>query len=335
MALSYPEEFFDRLRDHKDSAFPDLCALVERREDENQWRDFKDAAWLLSDTSSTEFSAVLKTRDNRDKLRRTWSENVGAFANSGGGILIWGIKASKRKAESPSLAPDAEGLADWLTEQQANATDPSVQGVRVLPVFERQDSRSGFVVCLIPSSRLAPHRSIWAERDYYGRFDDGNRALPTEILRRMFYPQVSAFLVPRASFQIASANGRASVHCSISLKNEGLASAVNTVVDVEGVFWGTATGIWTSHNWKTAHPGLPNRLVTESVIHPGDTIQLASLAMNEGRPEMGDLSIEFQIFSANSPPLHGRIFIPANDCVPTPVPIERVATMHDFESTRF
>lgn len=107
MSATASESFFERLLKKKISAFSALSKLVAAKEDENQWRDFKEADWMRTADGRTNFrDEVLPEHGKRDgkqltklgELKNTWSEYLGAFANSDGGLLIWGIRAQKRKA---------------------------------------------------------------------------------------------------------------------------------------------------------------------------------------------------------------------------------------------
>jgi len=98
-----------------------------------------------------------------------WSKSLSAMANSGGGVLIWGIEAkwdaNKKLDSATSIAPvtDVDQFISWLKGLSHNATDPPVPGVQYLRVPKSQSNLSGFVVCLIPESPYKPHRSEIAE----------------------------------------------------------------------------------------------------------------------------------------------------------------------------
>jgi len=154
--------------------------------DENEWREFKAGGFLRALRSSSR-----KRRQETDRqLKSIWSESLGAFANSGGGVLIWGIRAPRNVAEGIDLVPDAKTIENRLTQLTSDAVDPPVLGVEVVASTQKR-SKSGFVVCYVPASDFSPHRSVWAEREYYIRTQDGNRSIPTAILRRMFTLKIS------------------------------------------------------------------------------------------------------------------------------------------------
>jgi len=320
MSATASEFFFKRLRKNKRSAFSVVNKLVAAKEEENQWRDFKEAWWLRTEDGRTSFSdEVLPDLGKRngsklptklDELKNIWSEYLGAFANSGGGVLIWGIRAPSRKAESQSLAPDAEGLADWLREQQTNATDPPIQGVRI-EAFREGDTARGFVVCHIPPSGLGPHRSLWSPGRYFARFDDGNKELTAPLLRRMFHPQVASFLVPHLKFTFTNQERGTHICCEVTLENRGMASAQNALVAIKANF-GSVVTIAPANEWKERSYGSRDRINTDMVIHPGETMLCANVATGSvisTHRDNPDLTIHFTIYAANTSALEGSLTI--------------------------
>lgn len=325
MSATVSEVFFDRLLKKKSSAFSALSKLVSAEEEENQWRDFKEANWLRTADGKTNFQdEVLEEFAKRaekqripklNELKSIWSQYLGAFANSDGSILIWGIKAPKRKAESLSLAPDAEGFADWLREQQANATEPAIQRVRI-EAFREGREKQGFVVCRVPRSSLQPHRSLWSPGRYFARFDDGNRELTAALLRRMFHPQVAALLVPQLKFRFVMADRAVAVCCEVRLQNKGMASALNALVVIKAKFCSFAD-ISPENGWRPRSYGTDDRLTTELVIHPGEVVPCAGIATRSpiswNRDPLPDLEVQFTIYAANTSALEGKRIIPANE----------------------
>src|SRR5438876_253313 len=110
---------------------------------ETDWLDFK-----------TEH-ADAKQRDKKN--REVWYEALSGFANSGGGVLIWGIDARKMKMpgrevdaaceEKPVTEPFA--LKSRLIELQRGATDPPLGGVEFAAYELPKAPGTGFVVCFM------------------------------------------------------------------------------------------------------------------------------------------------------------------------------------------
>jgi predicted HTH transcriptional regulator len=99
---------------------------------------------------------------SNDKIREHYGKTVSAFANTGGGVLIWGITADRNSAGVDSarhlaLAPNTGELYSRLDVAESNVTNPPVLGIEKLLV--PVNGTTGFVVCFIPESRYRPHAS--------------------------------------------------------------------------------------------------------------------------------------------------------------------------------
>jgi len=144
---------------------------------EDNWLDFK--------------SGFTKPED----LESIWSKVLGAMANAGGGVVVWGIGARKHgkppvdAAHSLELVPDVNYLTSRLIEICHFATDPPLAGIQVRPIPKAKGSNEGFVVCLVPEGRAKPYESLKAEKPFYLRMGDESRKPPLPILRQLFYPK--------------------------------------------------------------------------------------------------------------------------------------------------
>ncbi len=147
------------------------------------------------ETNWLEFKSGL-TRD--DDLKYLWSKALGSFANSGGGVVIWGVSAERDAATGIDAVkaivpvPDVHRLATKLKDFQPPATDPPIKGVVIQPLLLPGQEPQGFVVCLIPQSDSKPHRSEWGKGEvkrFHMRIGDSTQECTVPILRQLFYPQ--------------------------------------------------------------------------------------------------------------------------------------------------
>lgn len=114
-----------------------------------------------------------------DRDRKThWSKALSGFANTGGGVVVWGVDCRKeldtesglmldRPTGKPALALNAVEFAQKLADLLANATADVVEGVKIIPV--QQNGPAGYVVCLIPEGRNKPYRAMFADERYFMR----------------------------------------------------------------------------------------------------------------------------------------------------------------------
>ena len=114
---------------------------------ETEWLDFKGGA------ASLEKGA-----------HKIWSESLSAFANTEGGVLLWGLDC--RRDESgvdqvvgKSLVEEPDAFASKLRSMLSQMNSPPVAGVRIAAVRDPQRRDRGYVACYIPESGNKPHRA--------------------------------------------------------------------------------------------------------------------------------------------------------------------------------
>ena len=97
--------------------------------------------------------------------RRNFARGLSGFANSAGGIIVWGIDARNNAqgidcAVAPSEIRQLKLLLSRLNEFTGQAVSPIVDGVRHKIIERTADS--GFAVTLVPESQSAPHMAkLW------------------------------------------------------------------------------------------------------------------------------------------------------------------------------
>jgi hypothetical protein len=300
LSVSNASVFFEKIIGLGNDAFKFLFDIAQKsaQTEENEWREFKAGGFIGMVPKAG--ASGKKVFNPDQKVKAIWSESLGAFANSGGGVLIWGIKAPNKVAEGVDLVADARGLEVRLKDLASDALDPPVLGVEVLAVTGRPDSiGSGFVVCYIPVSDHSPHRSVWGDHEYCLRTQDGNRPIPTAVLRRMFYPQASPVLFPIAKAEIVRGDdGWYHFQMSVDLKNRGLASGEDVAIQLS-----SNRGFRPHHdvhNWTT--DGSIFR--STSTIHPEQTVRWLHNCTNDVRNWQEEgliISFNIRIFARNAP----------------------------------
>lgn len=130
--------------------------FVENRREEDLHLDFKNV-----------LDPAL-TRDDRKNLAIALS----AFANSDGGIIVWGVDA-RPNAEGVDCATELRDIANThqcvtrLNEFTGQCVSPLVDGVAHLAI--RSNADAGFCVSIIPASESGPHMAKGGEDRYYKR----------------------------------------------------------------------------------------------------------------------------------------------------------------------
>lgn len=91
----------------------------------------------------------------RGKVPET-TKDIAAMANSGGGVIVYGVAESSGRAEVISPVSLLETARSTVLVAAA-AARPIVQGMILVPLSSSEDSDEGIVVAIIPGSPDAPH----------------------------------------------------------------------------------------------------------------------------------------------------------------------------------
>lgn len=143
----------------------DLERFVATAQEEHLLLDFKNV-------SSGELS-------NDDK--RNFARALSGFANSSGGLVVWGVDARKNPQGvdcAVALKPVANAalLVSRLNELTGSSATPIVDGVRHRAIADPDGS--GFAVTIVPESLGGPHMAKAHEDKYFKR--SGDRLYPME-----------------------------------------------------------------------------------------------------------------------------------------------------------
>jgi hypothetical protein len=244
--------------------------LIARHQEEHLQLEFKTIT--NSDMSSL---------DDRHNLARALS----GFANSSGGILIWGITAAKNPdgVDAASSAAEIKSLSRFiarLNELTGEAVLPIIDGVmhRALPTADDQ----GFVISIIPESDSGPHMAKLGVNRYYKRSGDSFYMMEHFDIEDMFGRRKK----PRLELytQVRGTGPRTEIVIGIINNGRGTARAPYLAFAAPKPFILSNYGIdGNGHDGLPmlhARGGeLPHRFGGNSsyVIHPETTLQIACL----------------------------------------------------------
>jgi hypothetical protein len=203
-----------------------LTEFIDNSQEENLNLDFK----LVKNAS-------LKSEDDKKNLGRA----VSGFANSSGGIIIWGVNARPN-----SIGTDcAVGLVNIeplsmfiarLNSLTGDAVSPIVEGVLHKSIKTNEDR--GFAVTLIPESDSGPHMAKLGEDRYYKRSGDSFYRMEHYDLEDMFGRrkkpklELSARIVPGGR-QTSDNKTTFEIKIIIAITNVGRGAAKSPFLSIE------------------------------------------------------------------------------------------------------
>lgn len=174
------EDLFERLEKDGEN---EIDRLISNKVSEELFLDYKRSA---DSGAGTKLHA-----DDRHNLARALS----GFANSEGGIVLWGVDCVVDPATGADVptakAPisDPKRFVSWLEGEISACTIPPVANARHLSITQPA-APNGFVVTLVPKSDTAPHRCLIGKdksKDrYLARAGSSFYAIGHDVLAGMF-----------------------------------------------------------------------------------------------------------------------------------------------------
>lgn len=170
--------------------------------------------------------------DRRDaKLADTDKRNIAkalsGFANSSGGVLIWGIEDERL---TPKPIANIEQFTANLARLATHITDPVVRDVDVEWLPSHLNDGSGFALIYVPESALPPHRVILNDAEvknhYYIRSGESFVVATHTQLEDMFGRRPKPLLSLNTRIEIHSTSGIApntkySFNVVLGMRNDG------------------------------------------------------------------------------------------------------------------
>jgi hypothetical protein len=286
----------------------DIQAYVDQGQEENLWLDFK-----VPNNSS------LKSADDKRNLARA----ISGFANSSGGLIVWGVDARKNSNDidcAVELKPieNIKLLLTRLNTLTGDGVDPTVNGVahRVIEI----ENGKGFAISLIPESDIGPHMSKLGEDRYYKRSGDSFYKMEHYDVADMFGKRRK----PKLKIFYKVFNAGTNLQVVIGLKNEGIATATAPYLAIgcSGPLLRDRFGLD-----GNGHEGLPYSQSFDSnlpwayggsmdlAIHPKMSRSIAKLSLGhiERPPPTDDQVIRYAIACENQPFEEGELRIPIEE----------------------
>lgn len=182
---------------------------------------------VLSSVERPHFDFKEKQDRRKPKLddddKKNLAKAVSGFANSGGGVLIWGIEDKSLK---PKPINNIDEFLSNLMQLASQATDPVVEGMDGEWIKSDRNKGSGYAFLHIPESNLPPHRVILninnIKNDYFFRSGESFLVASHTQLEDMFgrRPKPVLKLTTRLKFSGGSRDKR-NVTVILAIENTG------------------------------------------------------------------------------------------------------------------
>lgn len=142
--------------------------LISSQTEESIHLDFKSAGSL----------------EKADKKKAEIGKDVSSFANSDGGIIIYGMNESNHVADSLSYIDGNNITKEWLEQIIQTNISPRINGLEIYPVRFGQRMDQTVYVVKIPASSLSPHMA--SDKRYYRRYNFESVPMEDYEVRNLF-----------------------------------------------------------------------------------------------------------------------------------------------------
>ncbi len=266
---------------------------------------------------------------------KNFSKCISGFANSSGGIIIWGIKASKNKdgIDAASNIKPIKGVIKFenhLKRIEGKSVIPMIPGIEYRRILKNDDE--GFLLVYVPPSDRTPHMALYAGKHYYKRSGDSFYVCEhfdiMDMINRKRTPKLYVDLESEIIWKKVQNNKeKIRYHGFITIKNIGNVTAKNLfiLVKVQSPFHIASYGIDGNGNrgmkMLRSNAGF-NRYIggSEIVIHPDFSYEVDKIVINEigFDNETADLIMEFKLYADNMTPITGKIIRTKDEILKTP-----------------
>jgi hypothetical protein len=231
----------------------------------------------------------LTHKDDKKNLAKALS----GFANSSGGIIVWGVKAKKNQdgidcAQEKAIIENIPLFVSKLNEFTGISVNPIVDGVLHKPIVVNE--KNGFAITYIPESESGPHMAKFSEDRYYKRSGDSFYKMEHIDLEDMFGRRKKLNLEMIAEVtDIGHLRIEPGIIVMIKLFNNGRGTAKAPFLEVETPF----KCKWSEYGYDgNGNTGLKRILHGPSapvvrfgsdattVIHPGISLTISKLLLS-------------------------------------------------------
>lgn len=195
--------------------------------------DFNEIEKFISDGQEENLTLEFKTvnhpdYDDKNKAfdKKNISKAISGFANSSGGIIIWGIKAS-HNTSGQDIAKEKKPIRELtkflniLNQLEGQGIMPTIKDV----LHEKIDIGNdvGYIKTYIPASEDAPHMAMFSEKHYYKRSGDSFYQCEHYDIADMFFRRKTTKLelIAKIIEQDRRINDMLRYNLILSIKNTG------------------------------------------------------------------------------------------------------------------
>lgn len=159
------KDFYDREKYTED----DINRIIEKKWEESLNLEFKSS------------EALANTAHNKKEI----SKDISSFANSAGGMLIYGIREENYAADSISYIDGNIVTKEWIEHVINSNIYRKIEGILIIPIRFDSDIGKTVYIVKIPESNQAPHMA--SDNKYYRRYNFESVPMDEYEVRDKYY----------------------------------------------------------------------------------------------------------------------------------------------------
>lgn len=264
-----------------------------------------------------EFKTVVHpnyNQQNKDDDKKNISKTLSGFANSNGGIIVWGIKA-KENSKKQDIATEKKPINELtkflniLNRLEGQSVTPIITGIEHKKIEINNDC--GFIITYVPTSDFAPHMANYAGKLYYKRSGDSFYACEHYDIKDMFQRERSACLdIKLIKTQIQQVyDDKIKIVVTIALINTGKMSAKAPFMKIEinspykfadyGLDGNRNIGVFGSRAMPKSLNSSTYIGGQDIIIHPGLEYEIDRISLETNKDLTPELVVNYMIVAGN------------------------------------
>lgn len=154
--------------------------------DKNNY-DITDIQWLIDNNieegTNLDFKAS-GSLGSSDGIKKEIAKDISAFANSAGGIIVYGLTEQNHKATAFSFIDGNIFTKEWLEHVISSNIDRRITDLKIYPIRNNSNISETIYVVKIPESDNAPHMS--KDGRFYKRFNFESLQMQEFEIRQLY-----------------------------------------------------------------------------------------------------------------------------------------------------
>lgn len=128
-----------------------------------------------------------------DKVKKDISKDVSAFANSDGGLIIYGIEEQNHKPTGLSFINGNEITKEWLEQVIQSNIFRKIEDLHITPIRYDNDITKSIYIVKIPNDSAVPHMAN--DNRFYRRYNFNSVPMEEYEVRNLYFKQEKTNLI--------------------------------------------------------------------------------------------------------------------------------------------